>query len=37
LQLVSLAALLGLVIAAVPAEARQAGEGSAARPDFSGV
>src|SRR5687768_1177102 len=37
LQLASLAALLGLVIAAIPAEARQSGEGNGARPDFSGV
>ena len=37
LQLVSLAALLALVMAAIPAEARQSGEGNGARPDFSGV
>src|SRR5688572_33401062 len=35
--LAALAALLGLVIAAVPAEARQSGAGNGARPDFSGV
>ena len=37
LQLGSLAGLLGLVIAAIPVEARQSGEGNGARPDFSGV
>ena len=37
LQRASLAALLGLVMAAIPAEARQTGEGNGVRPDFSGV
>ena len=37
LQVASLAVALGLVIASGPAEARQNGEGSAVRPDFSGV
>ena len=37
LQIASLAILLGLVIAAVPAAARQNGEGNGARPDFTGV
>jgi hypothetical protein len=37
LQLASLALVLGLVMASVPAETRQNGEGNAVRPDFSGV